>query len=104
MDQREATLKLFVINIVFANDVYLQYLYRLTVRSRATIMIKTGIVSNLYVILQTYKHKTAKQWIVPKMFKLLPKRHIFFDIVIRFTLYHKQEVCFLLFFLGQIVS
>ena len=79
-------------------------LVSVNVRPHTPFMPKTGIVSNLYVILQTYKHKTAKQWIVPKMFKLLPKRHILFDIVIRFTLYHKQEVCFLLIFLGQIVS
>ena len=26
----------------------------------------------------------SKQWIVPQIFKLLPKRHIFFDLVIRF--------------------
>jgi len=42
-------------------------------------------------------------WIVSHLFKLLPKRHIFFDLVIR-LIYHKQEVCFLLYFLGQIVS
>jgi len=35
-------------------------------------------------------HKTStlvgacKQWIVPQIFKLLPNRHIFFDLVIRF--------------------
>ena len=26
----------------------------------------------------------TQQWLVPQMFKPLPKRHIFFDLVIRF--------------------
>jgi len=38
------------------------------------------------------------EWIVPQMLKLLPKRHIFFDLD------HEQEVGFLSYFLGQIVS
>ena len=36
------------------------------------------------------------------IFQAPQKRHIFFDLVIWFS--YKQEVCFLLYFLGQIVS
>jgi len=41
-----------------------------------------GIFRNLYtnIILSLFMWKTC-QWIVPNIFKLLPKRHIFFDLV-----------------------
>ena len=39
------------------------------------------------------------QWIVPQIFKLLPKRHIFFDLVIRFIT-NRKYTFFCIFYVG----
>ena len=40
--------------------------------------------SGFYPVLVSIEEFQKGQWIVPQLFKLLPKRHIFFDLVIRF--------------------
>jgi len=67
----------------------------------------TALGRNEEAIQYASKHleisKEVRRWIVPQIFKLLPKRHVFFDLVIRFITI-EQEACFLLYVLGQIVS
>ena len=40
----------------------------------------------------TITHIYLSEWIVPQMFKLLPKRRIFFDLVIRFITNRKYAL------------
>ena len=50
--------------------------------------------SNVYT--GSFRGKCHTVWIVPQTFKLLPKRHIFFDLVIRFII--NRKYAFLYFF------